>query len=170
MELFWFTSSPQNTAAHLLPIDSVRIFSFSDGIEPVAFRTGFVVVEVLDDSDAAPASDLIEGLNGKVPVWIYQQDGSVADSVAWMKAGVSNFLSSPNALEEALGGISSEPMENQRAVAGLIGRSQSIQSVVNSIRLVADRRCNILIEGETGTGKEVVASAIHSTGARSRGP
>jgi transcriptional regulator with PAS, ATPase and Fis domain len=35
---------------------------------------------------------------------------------------------------------------------------------------VANRRCNVLIEGETGTGKEVVARAIHASGPRSRGP
>ena len=39
-----------------------------------------------------------------------------------------------------------------------------------SIGLVANRRCNVLIEGETGTGKEVVAQEIHRCGNRSRGP
>jgi len=37
------------------------------------------------------------------------------------------------------------------------------------IELVADRRCTVLIEGETGTGKEVVARAIHASGSRARG-
>ena len=36
--------------------------------------------------------------------------------------------------------------------------------------MVADRRCNVLIEGETGTGKEVAARAIHAAGNRARGP
>lgn len=52
----------------------------------------------------------------------------------------------------------------------LIGGSPSIQAVSSSIGLIADRRCNVLIEGETGTGKEVVAQEIHRSGRRSRGP
>jgi transcriptional regulator with PAS, ATPase and Fis domain len=52
----------------------------------------------------------------------------------------------------------------------LIGGSPSMQAVSSSIGLVASRRCNVLIEGETGTGKEVVAQEIHRSGSRSRGP
>src|ERR1017187_1706002 len=52
----------------------------------------------------------------------------------------------------------------------LIGSSASIQAVSSSIGLIVNRRCNVLIEGETGTGKEVVAREIHSSGSRSRGP
>jgi transcriptional regulator with PAS, ATPase and Fis domain len=52
----------------------------------------------------------------------------------------------------------------------LIGGSASLQAVSSSIALVANRRCNVLIEGETGTGKEVVAREIHRSGSRSRGP
>lgn len=51
-----------------------------------------------------------------------------------------------------------------------IGDSAPIEAVASSISLVANRRCNVLIEGETGTGKEVVARAIHQSGNRSRGP
>jgi transcriptional regulator with PAS, ATPase and Fis domain len=52
----------------------------------------------------------------------------------------------------------------------LIGGSDSIRAVSSSIELIANRRCNVLIEGETGTGKEVVAREIHRSGNRSRGP
>jgi len=52
----------------------------------------------------------------------------------------------------------------------LIGSSPEIRGVDASVGLIADRRCNVLIEGETGTGKEVVAREIHRTGNRARGP
>jgi DNA-binding NtrC family response regulator len=52
----------------------------------------------------------------------------------------------------------------------LIGSSAAIEDVTTSIGLIANRRCNVLIEGETGTGKEVVAQEIHRSGSRSRGP
>jgi DNA-binding NtrC family response regulator len=44
---------------------------------------------------------------------------------------------------------------------GIVGRSRAIQDVVNKARLVAQSRSTVLIIGETGTGKELVARAIH---------
>lgn len=52
----------------------------------------------------------------------------------------------------------------------LVGSSAPMQEIASSIALVSNRRCNVLIEGETGTGKEVVAREIHRAGNRSRGP
>ena len=62
------------------------------------------------------------------------------------------------------------PIAEQGACGTLIGGSASIQAVSSSIGLIANRRCNVLIEGETGTGKEIVAREIHRSGSRSRGP
>src|SRR6202042_2335524 len=45
-----------------------------------------------------------------------------------------------------------------------------MRAVSSTIGLVANRRCNVLVEGETGTGKEVVAREIHRRGNRARGP
>lgn len=52
----------------------------------------------------------------------------------------------------------------------LVGSSMAMREIASSIALVSNRRCNVLIEGETGTGKEVVAREIHRAGNRSRGP
>ena len=52
----------------------------------------------------------------------------------------------------------------------LVGSSVAMNHVFRIIQLVGPRRCTILISGETGTGKEVVARAIHLAGARSRLP
>jgi transcriptional regulator with PAS, ATPase and Fis domain len=54
--------------------------------------------------------------------------------------------------------------------SSLLGCSAAVQKVDADIRLVAGRRCNLLIEGETGTGKEVVARETHAAGDRRRGP
>jgi DNA-binding NtrC family response regulator len=45
---------------------------------------------------------------------------------------------------------------------GIVGRSRAIQEVVRTARLVAESRSTVLITGETGTGKELVARAIHN--------
>ncbi len=51
-----------------------------------------------------------------------------------------------------------------------IGRSRAMAKIDADIELVASRRCSVLIEGETGTGKEMVARTIHENGSRAKGP
>jgi DNA-binding NtrC family response regulator len=55
-------------------------------------------------------------------------------------------------------------------IPGLIGESAPMRELTHLIRLVAPRNSTVLIEGETGTGKEVVASAIHRLSNRSSKP
>ena len=52
----------------------------------------------------------------------------------------------------------------------LVGESDSMLRMIDVIRLIAARRSSVLITGETGTGKEVVARAIHNAGGRSHLP
>lgn len=52
----------------------------------------------------------------------------------------------------------------------LIGDSRPMRQIADQIKLVAPRRCTVLVTGETGTGKELVARSIHSTSERSRCP
>ncbi|MDZ4796841.1 MAG: sigma-54 dependent transcriptional regulator [Bryobacteraceae bacterium] len=52
----------------------------------------------------------------------------------------------------------------------LVGQSEGMQRMLDVIRLVAARRSSVLITGETGTGKEVVARAIHQAGGRGHMP
>jgi len=56
------------------------------------------------------------------------------------------------------------------AIPEMIGSSEPMMELARMIRLVAPRSTTVLIEGETGTGKEVVAKAIHRLGARSMKP
>ena len=52
-------------------------------------------------------------------------------------------------------------------IADLVGRSAAMRELARMIRLVAPQNATVLIEGETGAGKEVVANAIHKLSARS---
>ncbi len=52
----------------------------------------------------------------------------------------------------------------------LIGQSRSMLEICDIIRLVASKRCTVLITGETGTGKEIIAKAIHAASDRSQFP
>lgn len=50
---------------------------------------------------------------------------------------------------------------------GTIGRSPAFQSVLNTIRIVAPTNATVLISGETGTGKELMARSVHDLSTRS---
>jgi len=52
----------------------------------------------------------------------------------------------------------------------LIGSSKRFQAVLDDVQIVAPAECAVLVQGETGTGKEVIARAIHDSGPRQNGP
>src|SRR5260370_36836306 len=52
----------------------------------------------------------------------------------------------------------------------LIGSSARFEAVLDDVRVVAPAECAVLLHGETGTGKEVIARAIHDSGPRQKGP
>src|SRR5260370_30559529 len=52
----------------------------------------------------------------------------------------------------------------------MIGSSTQFQAVLDDIRVVAPAECAVLVHGETGTGKELIARAIHDSGPRQKGP
>jgi formate hydrogenlyase transcriptional activator len=54
--------------------------------------------------------------------------------------------------------------------AGIVGSSDAFQEVLNLVRIVAPTNSTVLIEGETGTGKELIARAIHKHSARREAP
>jgi formate hydrogenlyase transcriptional activator len=56
------------------------------------------------------------------------------------------------------------------AISGLIGSSERFQGVLDDVQIVAPAECAVLVQGETGTGKEVIARAIHDSGPRQSGP
>jgi len=58
----------------------------------------------------------------------------------------------------------------QRPATSLLGVSQSINGVIDQVRLVAGSRIPVLVLGETGTGKELVARAVHQQSPRASGP
>lgn len=53
---------------------------------------------------------------------------------------------------------------------GIVGQSQPIQKIIDLIQKIADSDVNVLITGDTGTGKELVARAVHHCSTRKDGP
>ncbi len=61
-------------------------------------------------------------------------------------------------------------LDDKFRVEGIVGESAAIHEVLDVVRQVAPARTTVLITGETGTGKEVVAKTIHQLSPRARGP
>jgi formate hydrogenlyase transcriptional activator len=56
------------------------------------------------------------------------------------------------------------------AIVDLIGSSARFRALLDDVHVVAGADCTVLVQGETGTGKEVIAHAIHDSSQRQRGP
>jgi two-component system response regulator HydG len=110
-------------------------------------------------------------------VVILTSQGTVHEAVSALRAGAVDFLPQPvepTALDQVLGRVLAERPEPGRAPRtqrfALIGEHPAMRLVVERIEQVADTDASVLIRGETGTGKEVVARLIHATSARRGGP
>ncbi len=100
-----------------------------------------------------------------------------------LRAGAADFLLKPFRLEQIISAVNS-CLERRRiarenfllrrqapktALDGIVGGTQAIGEVIDVIQRVAPTNATVLVEGETGTGKELVARAIHSLSNR-QGP
>ena len=111
--------------------------------------------------------------------------GSVADAVGAMKAGASDYLIKPIARDELLllleralesRALTREVQRLRREVdsrygfENLVGVTPVMQELYEQVHAVADSSTLVLIHGETGTGKELIAHAIHYRSPRARAP
>jgi DNA-binding NtrC family response regulator len=107
--------------------------------------------------------------------------GTVKDAVAAIKRGASDFLAKPFQFDEMLHvlqkaieqrRLASEnaylrsQLEERYQFGGILGHSRRMQALFQILETVARSNSTILITGETGTGKEVVARAIHHNSPR----
>jgi len=109
--------------------------------------------------------------------------GTVKDAVDVIKRGAADFISKPfqfdelmhvltNALEQSR--LKSEnaylhqQLDERFGLGSMVGRSAAMRALFQLIETVAPTPATILISGETGTGKEMVARAIHQTSPRHR--
>lgn len=94
------------------------------------------------------------------------QELSILGAVAELLGKVVYF----RAVEEENRRLRRMLAEAKRPTTNIIGRSKVIQEVLRLIDQVADTNTTVLISGETGTGKELVAKAIHENSRRAGGP
>jgi DNA-binding NtrC family response regulator len=126
--------------------------------------------------------EAIQEINPRIPVLIRDPEGTVPDAVRLIKLGAYHFMSGPlddGELIEQLEMAAETSRLRQAAAASmpnapwkqlLVGESPPMRDVEQIIQLAGAKRSTVLISGETGTGKEVVARALHLASPRGHLP
>ena len=111
--------------------------------------------------------------------------GEVDVAVEAMKRGAFDFLSKPVNLEKldllikrGLDGKNlvkenedlHHRLDKKFSFDGILGKSTALEKVLEKVKLVGPSKATVLITGETGTGKELIAQSIHQNSERARGP
>jgi len=111
----------------------------------------------------------------EIPIVFLTGHGDIPASVQAMKAGAVEFLTKPFDDEELLQAIQQcirwhrgEEIRCAENLGNMVGESPEFKRVLEAIEVVAPTEAAVLIQGETGTGKELVAHAIHDQSSRSR--
>ncbi len=124
-------------------------------------------------------------LPNKPAVLMMTAYGNVESAVEAMKRGAVDFLTKPVQIERLEILIQRamktktlevevkqlhERLDEKFSMEGIVGHSAKLAAVIERVKLVAPSKATILIEGETGTGKELIAQAIHQASPRARAP
>jgi DNA-binding NtrC family response regulator len=136
-------------------------------------RSGFDLLSAVAEGDNPP------------PVVVLTATKTLTTAVEAMKRGAADYITKPfevealrikiqqlfdhRALEDEVARLRAK-VEGRERLGELLGRSERMQEIFHTIRQVARSRATVLIRGTSGTGKELVARAIHNLGERSGGP
>src|SRR6187431_2999060 len=150
------------------------------------WRPDAVVTDmILPDIDGIELVRKFKQLNPEAEVIVITGQGNIPRSVEAVKAGAFDFLEKPidaerllDKLEKALKQKSlideneqlKQRLQDRYGLGNVVGKSKKMQDLFELIESVAASEANILIQGENGTGKELIANAIHYKSKRSKGP
>jgi two-component system nitrogen regulation response regulator NtrX len=174
--------------------DSLRMILEYEGFECVLAPTGqdglaaverdapdLVFLDIkMPGMDGLEVLDRIRGVNDILPVVMISGHGTVSTAVDATKRGAFDFIEKPleserilvtlrNALDRSR--LSDENRSLRRAAElrhEIVGASPALEQVMEAIRRAAPTNATVLILGESGVGKELVARAIHRNSQRSR--
>ncbi|MBK7857897.1 MAG: sigma-54-dependent Fis family transcriptional regulator [Archangiaceae bacterium] len=127
----------------------------------------------------------VKALDPDVPVLVMTAFGAIDSAITAMKLGAYHYITKPLRLDEVTT-LVDRALDERRlrsrsrafqriatersALGAMVGRTPAMQRVFDRVERLAQSTAPVLISGETGTGKELVARAIHFEGPRKAGP
>ena len=173
------------------------VVSAASGAEATTRLAGVEVVVsdlVMPDEDGLALARRLRELDADLPVILLTARGSEAIAVQAMKAGVHDYLTKPFAIDElrlvveracethqlrrsrrelALERVVGQAMLGQATGAAgghvIVGESAAWRALMEQVRRAGRREVTVLVRGETGTGKELIAAALHAESGRRSG-
>jgi len=140
---------------------------------------------MMPEMDGMEFLKMIKGTRPEMPVIMMTAYGSIDTAVEAMKIGANDYITKPVDLRDLLLRISKVHMENlllqenrllrmevrkKFEFSNIIGKSRKMQEVFSLIEKVASSSSTVIIYGGSGTGKELVAKAIHYNSPRTDQP
>jgi DNA-binding NtrC family response regulator len=140
---------------------------------------------MLPDVDGIELVRKFKQADAEAEVIVITGQGNIPRSVEAVKAGAFDFLEKPVDAERLLDKLEKaikqktlideneqlkQKLQDRYKFQNVIGKSKKMQELFELIESVAASEANILIQGENGTGKELIANAIHYNSKRSKGP
>jgi DNA-binding NtrC family response regulator len=190
-------ASIRDSLRDLLGSAGLNVQTFASAREFLASRRPDAVSCLVLDVQLPGLSGLdlqqeLSKLDAPIPIIFITGHGDIPTSVRAMKAGAIEFLTKPfrdedllNAVEQAIRRSPFEQLENKPAeqkpypkdrlhsevsFSEIVGQSTPLRRVLEEVETVAATVSTVLIYGETGTGKELIARAIHNISGRSNRP
>lgn len=157
-----------------------QIISTDDGAKALQLLQQFPVDVVISDLrmpniDGMMLFDQIKASFPTMPVILITAHGTIQDAIAATKLGMYGFITKPidhQELQKILSSIATQkPLANESHWAkNIITRNDKMLSLLDKAGRIALRDVSVLITGASGTGKEVLAQAIHSASPRAKHP
>ncbi|GLH26533.1 two-component system response regulator GlrR [Enterobacter sp. 200527-13] len=127
----------------------------------------------MDEMDGLQLFAEIQKQQPGMPVIILTAHGSIPDAVAATQQGVFSFLTKPvdkDALYKAIDSAleHAAPSNDEAWRESIVTRSPIMLRLLEQARMVAQSDVSVLINGQSGTGKEILAQAIHNASPRSK--
>ncbi len=176
----------RNALVERLTLEGFEVSAFASAETALrSLGAGFPGVVVSDlrmpGLDGRQLLSHLQAVDDGLPVIMITGHGDIADAVDALRNGAYDFVAKPFPFDRLLDSLNRAlekralVLDNRRLSAAvsdaglelpLIGASESLIRLRATIAQLADARLDVLIEGETGVGKEVVARALHNGGRR----
>ncbi|HLV78034.1 MAG TPA: sigma-54 dependent transcriptional regulator [Marinobacter sp.] len=171
-----------------LTLEDIPVACFADGSSALRLiQPDFEGVVLCDYNmpgmDGLELLKKIQGIDADIPVILLTGQGDISTAVAAMQQGAYDFIEKPfdhdeliellrHALEKRYLALENRRLKAQlkqlaRPGPRILGSSAAMQKVMATIRPVVDISANVLLHGETGSGKDALARYIHESSARS---